>query len=190
GCPRARAPARVRRLSGSRPVDLRLLHHRHRDRSPRRRCLEPRREVAPRLHLRDDELQRPDVRVPCPRPVAVSVRRPFLRPLIPLAADAARDLRLHQRLGRTASRRTSPSCSARSLPTNAERSILPLAIAPLLRALRLPACAVGRCRWPFPFPASQCLAPRPEFPPRPGTLRPLLYRPTTRTGEQVSPPNG
>src|SRR3954468_17986921 len=73
---------------------------------------------------------------------------------------------------RIPSRSTSPSCSSRSLPTNAVRSILGLAIViyPPCCAL-LPEELTERCAMAASFVYPQPLT---EFPPLPGTLTSLL----------------
>src|SRR5579885_734492 len=53
---------------------------------------------------------------------------------------------------RTPSRSTSPSWSARSLPTNADRSILPLASASSFALSAWQRARGEDARWPFPFP--------------------------------------
>ena len=93
--------------------------------------LQQRREIRARPHLRDRQLDRAHPRVPrprprrrCDRPSGRRVRSWRSAPISPatsVSISACESTRMP-------SRSTSPSCSSRSLPTNADRSILGLAI--------------------------------------------------------------
>jgi hypothetical protein len=84
------------------------------------------REIRPGTHLRDGQLNRADARIPRAHliPVAVSLRSGFrsyrsapINPVTSVSMSACESTRMP-------SRSASPYCSSRSLPTNADRSIL------------------------------------------------------------------
>ena len=60
--------------------------------------LQQRREIRPRPHLRNRQLDRAHPRVPRPHPAPVAIRGPLGRPLVPLRPNQPGDLRFHQRL--------------------------------------------------------------------------------------------
>jgi hypothetical protein len=88
--------------------------------------LQQRGEIRPGTHLRDGQLNRADARIPRAHlvPVAVSLRSGFrsyrsapINPVTSVSMSACESTRMP-------SRSASPYCSSRSLPTNADRSIL------------------------------------------------------------------
>ena len=151
-------------------VHVRFLHDRQQRVLGAPAGLQQRREVRPGPHLRDRQLDRAHPRVPRPRPdpLRYAVRSPVrscrsapINPATSVSINACESTRMP-------SRSTSPSCSSRSLPTNADRSILGLAIASTPPCvLLLPERTHGTMR---DGRSAVYAARSTEFPPRPGTL--------------------
>src|SRR4029450_7174091 len=148
-------------LAGRDAVHVGLLHYGRQRPLAAAPRLEQTREGAPRPHFREPELEGPQPRRPAPlRYAARSPLRSYgsapTRAVTSASISACASTR-------PPSRRTSACSSARSLPTNAERSILPLAIASSPTISLAQRSRVEDVRWPFSFPRRPQPLRRSEF---------------------------